>query len=96
MLQAMPQIHDLPLEDLQPSQQANTRYEETLESRDDSDNRNRRRELSSKVCSILWSMKLIGAYHGDTTLNEDPQMKPSFFSGCCCTIVLLGQRTLVL
>ena len=49
MLQAMPQIHDLPLEDLQPSQQANARYEETLESRDDSDNRDNRESCQARL-----------------------------------------------
>ena len=62
-LQAMPQIHDLPLEDLQPSQKANARYEETFEGRDELDNRGIRcRELSSKVGPIMWSMKLIVMY----------------------------------
>ena len=54
-----------------------------------------RRKLSNKLGGILRLMKVIGAYYGDTTLNEESQVNSNFFSRFYCTIVALGQWTLV-
>lgn len=54
------------------------------------------RKLSKKLSRNLWLMKLIGAYCGDAALEKDTQSSHStLLSGLYCTIVLLGQRSLV-
>ena len=52
-----------------------------------------RRKLSNKLGRILRLMKLIGAYYGDTTLNEESQVNSNFCSRFYCTFVALGQWT---
>lgn len=93
----MSQVHNLPLEVLQPSLENNDSLpDEANKNINISDTNNvRHRELSRNVGRILWIMKLIGAYYGDISPDEDLQVNPSFLSRFYCVFVLLGQWFLV-